>query len=98
MKKGGYVYIITNRWHTVLYTGVTASLTRRVMQHKDKMNPKSFTAKYNCDVLIYYSGFHSIEEAIAEETRIKGFNRKKKFALITEMNPLWKDLYPDLEE
>jgi len=98
MKKGGYVYIITNRWHTVLYTGVTASLTRRVMQHKDKMNPRSFTAKYNCDVLIYYCGFHSIEEAIAEETRIKGLNRKKKFALITEMNPLWKDLYPDLEE
>ena len=98
MKHGGWVYIITNRWHTVLYTGVTASLIRRIWEHKEKLDSQSFSAKYNCDKLIYYQGFHTIEEAIAEETRIKGLSRKKKFALITNMNPVWKDSYPDLEE
>jgi putative endonuclease len=53
MKKGGYVYIMTNRWHTVLYIGVTASLSRRVLEHKEKLDPRSFTAQYNCDKLIY---------------------------------------------
>ena len=98
MKHGGWVYIITNKWHTVLYAGITASLSRRIMQHQEKMNPKSFTAKYNCDVLVYYRGYHSIEEAIAEETRIKGLSRKKKIILVTAMNPLCKDMYPNVEE
>ena len=78
MKKGGYVYILTNRWHTVFYTGVTSSLSQRISEHKEKLHPHSFTAKYNCDILVYYLGFHHIEEAIAEEKRIKGFKRSKK--------------------
>lgn len=98
MKKGGCVYIMTNKRHSVLYTGVTASLDKRVIEHKEKKDPKSFTARYNCDTLIYYESFHHIEEAIAEETRIKGLNRSKKLNLIFAMNPLWKDLYPDLIE
>ena len=51
MKKGGYVYILTNKWKTVLYTGVTSSLSRRVLEHQEKLNPTSFTAKYQCDIL-----------------------------------------------
>ena len=98
MKHGGCVYIITNKWHTVFYTGVTSSLTRRIWEHKEKTDPKSFASQYNCHKLLYYKGFHNIEEAINEETRIKGLRRSKKFALITAMNPTWKDLYPDLVE
>ena len=60
-------------------------------------NPMSFTAKYNCSILVYYIGFHHIEEAIAEEKRIKGGSRQKKLELILKMNPIWKDLYDDIE-
>jgi putative endonuclease len=98
MKKGGFVYILTNKRRTVYYTGVTASLSKRVWEHKEKINPGCFTARYNCDILIYYCGFHHIAEAIAEETRIKGLRRSKKLELIHSMNPLKKDLFPDLVE
>jgi len=98
MKKGGYVYILTNKRKSVLYVGVTADLKRRIWEHKNKVDSKSFTARYNCDSLVYYSGFHQIEEAIKEEKRLKGGNRKQKLDLIFEMNPLWKDLYDSIEE
>ena len=98
MKKGGYVYILTNKWKTVLYTGVTSSLSRRVLEHQEKLNPTSFTAKYLCDILIYYKGFQHIEEAIAEEKRIKGLSRMKKVAIIEKLNPEWNDLFNSLEE
>ena len=96
MKRGGCVYIMTNKRHSVLYTGVTADLSRRVTEHREKKDPASFTARYNCDILIYYVSFHHIEEAIAEETRIKGLSRSKKLNLINGINPSWKDLFPDL--
>jgi putative endonuclease len=98
MKKGGYVYILTNKRKSVLYVGVTSDLKRRIWEHKSKFDPKSFTARYNCDILLYYNGFQSIEEAITEEKRIKGGNRKAKLDLIFDMNPLWKDLYDTIED
>ena len=98
MKRGGYVYILTNKYRTVLYTGVTSSLSKRVFEHKEKVHPTSFTAKYLCDTLIYYKGFHHIEEAIAEEKGIKGLSRIKKIAIIENLNPEWVDLFPSLEE
>ena len=61
---------------------MTASLLIRVSQHKDKINPDSHTAKYNITKLVYYQGFHHIEEAIAEEKRIKGMSRKKNIFLL----------------
>ncbi len=64
MQRGGYVYILTNRFNRVLYTGVTAQLSVRLQEHIEKANPNSFTAKYNIDKLVYYRGFSSIEEAI----------------------------------
>ena len=85
MKHGGYVYIVTKKWNKVLYTGVTSSLSKRILEHKEKLHPDSFTAKYNCDKLVYYIGFHHIEEAIAEETRIKGWRRSKKIELIVSI-------------
>jgi putative endonuclease len=98
MKHGGYVYIMTNRRKSVLYVGVTANLKSRIWEHKTKVHPKSFTARYDCDILIYYKGFQSIEESIKEEKRIKGGNRKAKLDLIFEINPLWKDLYDGIED
>jgi putative endonuclease len=60
---------MTNKHHTTLYVGVTSELYYRVIQHKEKKYPKSFTAKYNLNELVYYEVFHSIEEAIARENK-----------------------------
>lgn len=98
MNKGGFVYIITNKTFTVLYTGVTSDIQARTQQHKQKYYPKSFTARYNCCILVYYMFFPSIEEAILEEKRIKGGNRQQKIRLISEMNAGWKDLWEDIKD
>ena len=98
MIRGGTVYIMASKRNGTLYTGVTANLKRRVYEHKTKYNPESFTAKYNCNMLVYYQGFHRIEEAIAEEKRIKGGNRKNKLKLIEATNPDWKDLWDEIKE
>ena len=81
---------------TALYTGVTSELPARVWQHKNKEYPESFSAKYNCVLLVYYKYYDSIEEAIAEEKRIKGGSRAQKINLINSMNPAWADLYDTL--
>jgi len=93
MKRGGTVYIMTNFSSSVLYTGVTSDLISRVQQHKNKVFPFSFTAKYNVVYLVYYKNFPSIEEAIAEEKRIKAGNRDQKCRLVDSINPEWKDLW-----
>jgi putative endonuclease len=98
MKRGGYVYIMANPTNTATYIGVTSQLLVRVHQHKDKSNPGSHTAKYNIVKLVYYAGFHHIEEAIAEEKRLKNLSRKNKYLLISAMNPEWKDLTNDVIE
>ena len=94
--RGGCVYILTNKIHTVLYTGVTSDITGRVWDHKNKTYPKSFTSKYNCDKLVYYYFYPHIEEAIAAEKLIKGSSREYKINLVNSINPEWKDLYDDL--
>ena len=93
MIRGGCVYIMTNHNHTVLYVGVSSSLIARVWQHKNNIYVNSFTSKYKCHKLVYYNFFSTIEDAIADEKRIKGGSRKKKLELINSMNPEWKDLY-----
>ena len=97
MKKGGCVYFMTNAQNKVLYVGVTSDLITRVHQHKTKAFANSFTAKYNCDKLVYYESFHMIEEAIAREKIIKKWERDWKDALVNEANSAWKDLYDELE-
>ena len=87
-----YVYILTNKNHTVVYTGVTNDLERRCYEHKHKLI-KGFTQKYNVDELIYYEVFDFIDQAIAREKQIKGYSRIKKNALINNFNPDWKNLY-----
>ncbi len=86
-----FVYITTNKIHTVLYTGVTSNLSKRVYQHENSLTP-GFTARYNVDILVYYQEFPTMLEAITAEKRIKGWNRAKKIALIKTMNPELKDL------
>jgi len=72
--------------------GVTSTLVERVEQHKEKMNPKSFTARYILDKLVYYEAFQMIGDAIAREKQLKAGSRAKKIALIEGMNPDWEDL------
>ena len=86
-----YVYIMTNKNNSVLYTGVTKDLLRRVTEHKSK-KIKSFTAKYNIDKLVYFEYFNEVEKAIAREKQIKAGSRMKKIELIEKENPDWKDL------
>ncbi len=98
MKKGGCVYIVTNQYHKVLYTGVTAELKARIWEHKTKFYPKSFSAKYNCNKIGWYEILTTIEEAIEREKQIKGGSRKDKEELIKTINPGWEDLWEDIQE
>jgi putative endonuclease len=97
-KHGGFVYIITNRNNTVLYTGVTSELRARIYEHKTKFYPTSFTAKYNCDKIVWYEFLQYIEEAIEREKEIKAGNRKNKEALVNALNPAWKDLWEEIQD
>ncbi len=89
-----WLYMLTNRWKNVLYTGVTNELLKRVWQHKNKI-ARGFTYKYNCDRLVYYEEFGEIDQAIAREKQIKGWKRYKKNALVESMNADWVDLAAD---
>ena len=94
--KPGYIYILTNKNNTTLYVGVTAYLKKRILQHKEKHDLKSFTARYNLDKLVYYEAHQMIGEAIAREKQLKGGNRAQKTALIESVNPEWTDLFDEL--
>ena len=78
---------MTNVSKTVLYIGVTNNLSRRILEHKESINPKSLTTKYNVHFLLYYEKFSWIQLAIASEKEIKGWKRDKKFDLIKTKNP-----------
>ena len=82
-----YVYILTNKSKTVLYTGMTNNLKRRLQEHNEKLNPTSFTAKYNIGFLIYYEQYGWFQQAIAREKEIKLMKRHRKLELIQELNP-----------
>ena len=88
------IYIMTNKYNRVLYTGVTSNLLRRVTEHKEKAI-EGFTSRYSVNKLVYYEEFTTMEEAIAREKQIKGGSRKKKLDLIKSKNPNWKDLYDE---
>lgn len=93
MDRGGCVYILTNHSNRVLYTGVTADLYARIVEHKEKYFPGAFTSKYHCNKLVYYEQHCSIIEAIAREKQIKNWKREWKINVINEMNPQWDDLF-----
>lgn len=92
MFKGGWVYIMSSVSRRVLYIGVTSDIEARVWEHKNKAYPDSFTAKYNCVLLVYYKFYDGIEEAIEVEKKLKAYKRIKKEQLINQLNPDWDDL------
>ena len=88
-----YVYILTNKNHTVLYTGITRDLVRRVYEHKNNADPNSFTAKYKVHKLVYFEETSDVKAAIEREKQIKSWPRNRKVALIFQSNSQWVDLY-----
>jgi putative endonuclease len=95
MEKQYYVYLMTNDHNSVLYTGFTSDLKKRIYEHKEKL-VAGFTAKYNVVKLVYYEAFADPESAIRREKQIKGGSRKKKINLITGVNKEWRDLYEEI--
>ena len=89
--KQAFIYILTNKANTVLYTGVTSHLVKRVWQHKNNI-VAGFTQKYNLHKLVYYEKLDSIRKAIEREKQIKAGSRKKKIDLINTINKEWRDL------
>jgi putative endonuclease len=86
---------MSNKNNTVLCTGVTNDLRRRVYEHKEK-TVDGFTKKYHITKLVYYEILRNAGSAIAREKQIKGGSRRKKEELIKGLNPQWKDLYEEL--
>ena len=86
-----FVYIITNYNNTVLYTGVTNNVQRRIREHRTGIN-NSFSKRYRLYKLIWFQEFSSPEEAIAVEKKIKGWKREKKLNLIKKLNPSFRNL------
>jgi putative endonuclease len=95
MDKQYYVYIVTNDHNTVLYTGVTNDLKRRVYEHESEL-VEGFTKRYNLTKLVYYEVCESIEGAIGREKKLKGGSRLMKAYLVESINKGWRDLYDDL--
>ena len=98
MSRSGFVYIITNTHHTTLYVGATNNLPARIIQHRDKIDPKSFSARYNLHKLVYYEAFDQVHDAFVREYQIKSWSRVRKEVLIASMNPEWKDLFDEIAE
>src|SRR5690349_6534948 len=91
-----YVYLLSNKHHTVFYVGFTSDIERRVFEHKNGLL-KSFTKKYNIHKLLYYEEFSNAEDAKHREKQIKKYKREWKENLINSINPTWKDLYDDFD-
>ena len=89
-----YVYILTNRYHTVLYIGVTNDLRRRLYEHRHNLVP-GFTSRYRVHKLVYFDYTSDVRAAIEREKQLKGWTRAKKEALISAENPQWRDLSED---
>ena len=85
-----YVYILASKSRR-LYIGITGFLMARVLQHKSG-ETASFTRRYNIDRLVYCESFRYVNNALARETYLKTWSRKRKVALIEASNPLWRDL------
>ena len=86
---------MTNKINTVLYTGITSDLVKRIWEHKTKAL-EGFTKKYNINKLVFFEIYNDPENAILREKQLKAGSRAKKIKLVTELNPEWKDLYGNL--
>lgn len=95
MEKRGYTYIMTNKWRTTLYVGVTSDLVRRVYQHREGVG-SAFTMTYVLRCLVWFEVYEEILLAIRREKQLKAWKRDWKIALIEKGNPTWRDLYIDI--
>ena len=95
MEKGGWVYIMANRYRGTIYVGVTADLVARVMQHRAGER-SDFCAKYELECVVWAERLDTIEDAIAFEKRLKRWRREWKFELIEKANPDWDDQFDHL--
>jgi len=95
MQKSGYVYILTNKYNTTFYIGVTSDLVKRIWEHKQKF-VSGFSSKYNLTKLVYFEDCGDIEVAITREKYLKGKKREYKIDLIKINNPQFNDLYPEI--
>ena len=93
-----YVYILATKDNKVIYTGITNNLIKRVYVHKNSLDPKSFTARYHVNKLVYYEYTTDVRAAIEREKQIKGWNRERKNKLVESKNPEWKELYNQILE
>lgn len=86
------VYIMINKPNGVIYIGVTDKLEERIKEHKLKVYPNAFTAKYNCNLLVYFEELRNGNEGVIRERRLKKWKREWKIKLIEDMNPSWMDI------
>lgn len=93
-----FVYILANKTNSVLYTGVTNDLVRRVHEHRNHLDKDSFTAKYNVTKLVYFEQTGDVKAALEREKQIKSWKRERKIALIMESNPRMLDLYGQISQ
>jgi putative endonuclease len=97
MPQKGYIYLLTNHYNAVFYTGATNNLGRRIQEHKNGKYPTAFTKKYQAFKLVYFEQFVDVKDAFAKEKRVKRWRREWKEALVNGMNPDWEDLFLDLD-
>jgi putative endonuclease len=95
MARGGWVYIMADRYRGTMYVGVTAHLNARVVQHRNG-DGSDFCQRYGLTRLVWAERGDTIEDCIAHEKRLKRWRREWKFALIEEGNPDWFDLFDTL--
>ena len=91
-----YVYILANATNTTVYVGVTRDILRRMHEHRNNLDPNSFTAKYHVHKLVYFESTCDVQAAIEREKQIKGWNRARKNKLVESRNPQWVDLHRSL--
>ena len=91
-----YVYMMTNQYRNVLYTGVTNDLVRRVYEHRNHLIKDSFTARYHVTKLVYFEATEDVKSALEREKQIKSWKRTRKDALVESQNPTWEDQYPSI--
>ena len=88
--KSYYVYILTNKFNTVLYVGITDNLNRRTTEHANALH-QGFTKRYRAHKLVYYERYSNVLDAISREKQLKGWTRDKKRKLVGKRNPDWND-------
>ena len=91
-----YVYMMTNQYRNVLYTGVTNDLARRVYEHRNHLIKDSFTARYHVTKLVYFEATEDVKSALEREKQIKSWKRARKDALVESQNPTWEDQYSSI--